>query len=122
MEISRNQSDKAWTMSWLITLTAATIATGAFQFLHNHRDPAIPTKVQIAFIQWIKQHNRAYSSPHQLNYRLGVFYQNYKKVAELNSLNDGLTFELNKFADMTQNEFKAKMLGFKISTRKCDLE
>jgi C1A family cysteine protease len=101
----------------LIAVTAVAIAAGAFVVIHNNSQRDIPTKVQIAFRRWAMKHNRAYNGPEQLNYRLSVFYQNYKLVAKQNAMNDGVTYELNRFADMTKKEFKTKMLGFRFSTR-----
>ena len=58
------------------------------------------------------EHNKIYASPEEHNYRLGVFHKNTIKINQINSLNDFVA-KVNKFADLTEQEFRAKYLGKK---------
>lgn len=63
------------------------------------------------FDSFIAQHGRQYSAE-EFNMRKSIFEMNSKKVDWLNSLNDGATYALNHFADMTEDEFRSTMFGF----------
>lgn len=61
---------------------------------------------------FIRQHGRFHSSPPEYRMRLGVYYRNRKYIDEWNN-KEGVTHTLavNKFADWTDDEYKATMLG-----------
>jgi hypothetical protein len=66
------------------------------------------------FISFITKHHRSYGTKEEYQYRLSLFAQNYKKVAAHNAhlaVVKGYTMAINKFADMSDYEFKAN-LGF----------
>jgi cathepsin L len=109
--MSRNQA-----LLPIIAITAVALAAGAFVSMKPQN--TIPEHVQVAFRQWSMRHNKGlYASPEENNFRLRAFYKNYLRVNELNSQNTGAKFTLNKFADMTFEEFEIKMTGFRFTTR-----
>jgi len=48
-------------------------------------------------------------------HRYSIFKSNYKRIVEHNQIEDaGFTLEVNKFADLTDDEFIAKYTGLKV--------
>lgn len=98
----------------LIIAGAALLATSIYKM---NGTVAVPPHVIASFQTWSAKHGRNYASPAEKIYRLAVFYKNYKTVSAHNSSNDSWTMELNHFADMTEEEFRSKMLGYNFSDR-----
>jgi len=72
------------------------------------------------FYQFISTHNKTYDEA-TFNTRFPIFVENYKFIHQMNQ-NDNLTFSLgvNKFADLTSDEFKNLHLGLQRSnSSKC---
>lgn len=55
---------------------------------------------------------RLTASPSENNFRLNTFYKNYMKIVQVNNADLKWKAGLNKFSDMTEEEFRAKYLGF----------
>jgi C1A family cysteine protease len=55
---------------------------------------------------WKDQHQKAYSENEE-RIRFAVFSHNYKKIIKFNEENESPKLALNKFADLTANEFKS---------------
>jgi len=70
----------------------------------------------IQFSSWATQFNITYSSDAQRDIRLEIFKDNMDKINKHNSGHHTWTMAVNQFADMTQHEFAAKMLGYKPPT------
>lgn len=77
----------------------------------------VPADVAVAFENWAATHGKAYKCPAEKFYRLSVFFKNFKMINEHNNSNSTFTMALNHFADMTQEEFKTKMLGYRFTDR-----
>jgi len=58
------------------------------------------------FTVFAKQHNKAYKDVQEFNYRFGVFKDALKRIDELNAKQDGATYVITQFADLTQKEFE----------------
>lgn len=73
-----------------------------------------------AFNNYISKFHKSYASKDEYNERFQVFSANYHKIMSHNMMNAaklGYTMSINKFADMTEAEFK-KMLGYRPNLRK----
>jgi len=70
----------------------------------------VPEHVKQMFNSWKSQYERGYGVDAEEAYRLQVFNENYNTVNSLNA-RGGASFELNKFGDMTKEEFKKTYLG-----------
>ncbi|KAL4708926.1 hypothetical protein ACJJTC_014954 [Scirpophaga incertulas] len=70
------------------------------KYLH----PYIPGDLDIAFRSFKRYHNKKYNKKEH-DQRIQIFHDNWKYVHEHNSKNLGYTLELNKFADMSDEEF-----------------
>jgi C1A family cysteine protease len=77
----------------------------------------IPANVAVTFEAWTAKYGKSYKCPAEKLYRLSVFYKNFQEVEAHNNSNSSFTRELNHFADMTAEEFKTKMLGYKFTDR-----
>jgi C1A family cysteine protease len=96
-------------------ILAALFATGLFiginRFVAHKKDNST---VDRAFNLWLNTQNKMYSSPAEMNYRRSVFASNLVKITEMNN---AFTHRsgLNKFADLTVEEFTTKYTGLKYS-------
>lgn len=64
-----------------------------------------------SFIKWMEKFGKKYESDNILKEKFQNFIANHFHVARLNRLHEGKTFfELNKFADMTAEEFQTQIL------------
>lgn len=65
------------------------------------------------FQQWMGRHGRLYGSTGEKRRRLEVYRRNVELVEQFNSMgNGGYKLADTKFADLTNEEFRAKVLGF----------
>jgi len=71
--------------------------------------------VKSSFNSWLSLHNKGYTSEADYAYRFSVYKANLEYVEEHNRKNLGFTLEMNKFADLTAQEFKAIYLGLTIN-------
>jgi C1A family cysteine protease len=87
----------------LLGLTAIAFAS------HEPVEPEIIEE----FKKWKQERSRLYSSGKDDDNRLRIFAENYKKIKKMQSEDRPYTVGLNKFADMSTEEFEAAYLGTK---------
>jgi C1A family cysteine protease len=93
----------------LTALFAMGIFVGVNRFVaHKANDSALDR----AFNTWLQTQNKLYSSPAEKNYRRNIFAANFEKVAQMNKVFTHKS-ALNKFADLTEEEFVAKYTGLR---------
>jgi hypothetical protein len=73
-------------------------------------------ELQEAFTRWMLKHEKSYE-PEEFFLRFDIFKHNHHFVQEHNSQQRSYEVELNRFADLTQGEFKALFLGYKPEIR-----
>ena len=95
----------------IITVASILAAATVYKTLSVPAEAKVPVEVLTAFTQWSAQHSRLYSSPEERKFRLMNFWKNYQEIESVNSQNLSYTFGLNHFSDMSNEEFKAKMLS-----------
>lgn len=64
-----------------------------------------------SFFNWTIQYNKNYINTNEQFSRFNAFKSNYALVRHLNRQSKLCSFELNKFADLTQEEFASKYLS-----------
>lgn len=77
---------------------------------------AVMNMTSPSFTQWASAHNRTYSSPEEVAYRRSIFEQNLERIERHNAEGHSWTMAVNKFADLTSEEFRARFVrnGFRI--------
>ena len=79
-------------------------------FSHRVNNPEdVPPQVQALFLNWKNQYQKIYNTPEEYIFRLQTFYENYLNIKSQAS--DLYTLGLNKFADITKNEFLSQYSG-----------
>lgn len=100
--------------STIVTLVfAALLAGAAFHFSTSKKSSInhIPREVHEAYSKWKLTHGKLNASPQENEFRLGVFYETYLHVNKVNAEQNDFVLELNRFSDMTMEEFHAKYTG-----------
>ncbi len=63
------------------------------------------------FDEWVTKHGKSYTTKEEAKYRFGVFRDNYNYIEESNkNPNRTIVLGLNRFADMTNDEFTKRYL------------
>lgn len=68
------------------------------------------TELQIKFTEFVKDHNKQYSE-NEIEYRFNTFKENVEKIERHNRENHTWKMSINKFADLSSNEFKYKYVS-----------
>jgi C1A family cysteine protease len=71
------------------------------------------TPVEVEFENWLLKWEKSYANAIEHRYRFSVFSQNYAEVEYRNSLNRTFTLGINKFADLTNDEFRARFTSMR---------
>jgi C1A family cysteine protease len=70
---------------------------------------------ELAFKKFIVEYERHYDSDAEYQHRLAIFKANVKLIRDHNARTDvTYTLGINKFADLTQEEFSQRFMGFKM--------
>jgi C1A family cysteine protease len=72
---------------------------------------SIAADMDLLFSRYMKEYHKTYVGD-ELEYRRQVFTKNYEMIQEHNAKNASWTMEVNKFTDLTDEEFEAQYLGF----------
>jgi len=71
--------------------------------------------VEDSFVSWVRLNNKKYSHDNEYQYRLSVYRSNLQFIEEHNRKNLGFTVAMNKFGDLTLQEFKAIYLTLNVN-------
>jgi len=92
-------------MKTVAILAAVGVVTLALLSLN----PTVDSSVEAQFQDFQSIYRVGYGTNEEYQYRLGVFADNLKIIAELNELNPEAFFGVNEFADRTPEEMKKRM-------------
>lgn len=92
----------------LIIASAIVLALTSTLLIKDNASVVVPKEIHNLYSEWKFKNGRLSATPSENNFRLGVFYQNYLTVTEVNSRQSSYTLGLNQFADMTDEEIEAK--------------
>jgi cathepsin L len=106
----------------ILAITAALAVVGAVTYFSNNevsttRFLAATSDVDAAWTHWKQTTGKSYGTNSEETYRKSVFTQNYSTVSATNSNQSSYKLSMNKYADMTNSEFKAQYRNLKASTR-----
>ena len=100
----------------IFTIITAILAAISIYKIHSMDDVKKITPDLVKFAKYVKEHNKRYSSPKEYLYRFGIFQQRLREVETQNAQNDALyTTAINKFSDLTKEEFLTKYTGLRLS-------
>lgn len=68
------------------------------------------------FGKWLQYHGKSYGGKDEWMFRFGIFQSNLQFIDYINSLHLPFKLAENRFADMTNSEFKAHFLGLNTSS------
>ena len=89
----------------LIAILAVLVTANTFPFLSD-------------FLQWKQDFGKEYESAKEELTRMLIFLDNWAYIKKFNAAGTSkMKLGLNEFADMTHEEFKAKLIGNKMSTQ-----
>lgn len=71
----------------------------------------LPSWVYEAFDAWSEKYDQRFDSASEREYRIGVFYENLKRIEETNAQQDSYKMGLNQFSAMTPEEFTQSKSG-----------
>lgn len=71
---------------------------------------ALACSTQPSFNEWAEQYGKSYE-PTERDYRITVYEENLMKIDAHNAKNLSWTMGVNQFADLTEDEFKARITG-----------
>jgi C1A family cysteine protease len=71
----------------------------------------IDENIWMKFNIWAEKHGKTYRTPQEKAYRLRVFMINLEDVEKTNKLKKSFKLALNKFSDLTKEEFLVKYLN-----------
>uniref|UniRef100_A0A0A0L4P3 Cathepsin propeptide inhibitor domain-containing protein n=1 Tax=Cucumis sativus TaxID=3659 RepID=A0A0A0L4P3_CUCSA len=63
------------------------------------------------FASWMSEHKKKYESDEEKLYRFGIFRGELKHIKKLNKEDNGCTFGLNQYSDLTNSEFNRLVLN-----------
>jgi len=90
-------------MSRILVVSALLVAVSAY--LPHEQES------QNLFISFVKQHGKSYDVE-EMFHRYGIFKDNHAFIEKHNAMDKGFKLALNKFADLTHQEYRT-MLGYK---------
>lgn len=97
-----------------IAVGVLAVAFGGFQVQSRKNLSQVPEHIEQAFRTWMIVHSKSYATPQEHQFRKLAFMRNFLMV-QANNANPAFTFvsELNKFSDLSTEEFKARFNGLK---------
>lgn len=107
--------------SHLLLIAGAIILGSAFFFCSKSTSPHkkiqyLPTKVTEEFSNFKVKYGKVYATPEEHHYRLTNFLKTLAKIESHNSGNSGYKMGINKFADLSLDEFRTLHLGLNLPT------
>jgi len=106
----------------ILAITAALAVVGAVTYFSNQetaptRFLSVTSDIDSAWTHWKQVTGKSYGTNTEEAYRKSVFTTNYNYVATTNARQSSYKLSMNKYADMTDAEFKAQYRNLKKSTR-----
>ncbi len=103
-----------------VILAGVLALAGVFTAFHckSHKLGAasIPAEVREAFQTWKQTYGKLYASPSEEAHRLANFHRAFVRVTRKNAVKSYRS-ALNKFSDLSKDEFKAKHTGLKFNKK-----
>lgn len=75
-------------------------------------------EVKVIYEYWLQKHGKAYNGLGEKERRFEIFKDNLRFIDEHNAENRTYKVGLNRFADLTNEEYRAKYLGTRIDPKR----
>lgn len=85
--------------------------TSARDFGYSPEDLLSEERGMSLYESWLAKHNKGYKLAEEKQQRFEIFRDNLRYIDEVNQQNLSYWLDLNKFADMSHDEFKSTYLG-----------
>jgi len=102
-----------------VTMKTVIVVALLIASVFGHISSRGPREYQEGFSNWMKEHGKSYDSA-EFQYRFRVWQNNLDYVEAYNAQKNGVTLAMNKFADLTGEEFRNIYLGVKIPVDNAD--
>jgi cathepsin L len=102
------------TNKYTVALVVVSVLFGVAAAFLPHPTPNFANSY-LTFKSWMRQHGKQYDSFEESMTRFDIFKQNLEFIEKHNSENHGFQVALNKYADLTNDEFRSLMNGLKVS-------
>jgi len=83
-------------------------------------EDGVPADTLPQYLAFIAKYGKTKQTKEEFDYRLKVFGQNYKTIVEHNAMDAPFEMEINEFADLTFEEFKAGYTGLIVPKEKTE--
>jgi hypothetical protein len=97
-------------MKIILVLFAVIAVCAAIRTSHKFTPPE--KQLQDQFVQFVHDHNKQYDQT-EFNKRYAIFKENVAKINQMNRAQSDAVFGINKFADLTAEEFAKMYKGYK---------
>ncbi|KAF3439003.1 hypothetical protein FNV43_RR17278 [Rhamnella rubrinervis] len=84
----------------------------------NHDGWRTDAQVREIYDQWLAKHNKAYNGLGEKDRRFEIFKENLRFIDQHNAQNRSYKVGLNRFADLTNEEYRAKFLGARTDAKR----
>ncbi|CDW75654.1 gut cathepsin l-like cysteine protease [Stylonychia lemnae] len=116
-QINKSRRSKFAAGAIMIVGTVASVAL--YQHLNDYTSVQMTlfgsselNETQMAFLRFIAEHGKTYATKSHYHSKFETFAKNYQDIKEHNSVNEHFKKEINKFADMTVDEFNEEYHKF----------
>ena len=99
----------------IIVVASIVLSTALYQTsFSTTQSPHHPqsSKHRLIFEAWANKHSKVYSTPQEKLYRFQVFLNNMHHIDRHNQQPSSHSLSINKFSDLTDQEFSTRYLGF----------
>ena len=93
------------------------ITASACPETHKNNSSEAHKVMRRRYESWLKRHGRQYKNKEEWEVRFAIYQANVKFIELTNSQNDSYKLTDNKFADLTNHEFRSAYLGYRPRVR-----
>ncbi|XVF84456.1 hypothetical protein PTKIN_Ptkin17bG0038500 [Pterospermum kingtungense] len=105
-------------LTLLLLVCALCMCSSGVSSLNNNPRKYDAKDIQERYERWLIRHNRKYKNKDEWTMRFGIYQANTEFIEHINAQNLPYKLADNRFADMTNDEFRSIFLGYNYNTRR----